>query len=286
MNEFQQRLKYLNAMEKRVRRLLLKGENKKAIKLLEDVIEDYKKIGVNQKAEILEINLKEMLKESDIKVKNIAQLTTEKDNPAQLSFYIEALEKKVKRRFLQGKTMEAIADLKFIITELRKIEQFEKADLLETTLNEFISELSATSSQYKIQKSKELPSKASVPKIIVSNKDKLPIQTFPVAPQSDNPSSDEPHPIFQFFAPKSEESEEPTETPSQSSNEPHPIFQIFAPKSEEPETPPQFFSQFSNMSTPIIEIVTSESEESETPPQILSRSSNEPTPIIENVTSK
>jgi hypothetical protein len=44
---------------------------------------------------------------------------------------------------LQGKTTMAIEDLRYIIGELRRLEKFEKAKLLEDTLNQFILELAA-----------------------------------------------------------------------------------------------------------------------------------------------
>lgn len=55
---------------------------------------------------------------------------------------LHALEMKARRRLLQGKAEEAINDLRFIISELRRLEFFEKADLLEMTLNQFLTDLS------------------------------------------------------------------------------------------------------------------------------------------------
>ncbi|HUY00255.1 MAG TPA: hypothetical protein VMV49_11910 [Candidatus Deferrimicrobium sp.] len=53
---------------------------------------------------------------------------------------IERIEKKIKRRLLQGKTEEVIPDIRFVITQYRDLRLLEKADLLEMTLNQFIAE--------------------------------------------------------------------------------------------------------------------------------------------------
>ena len=53
---------------------------------------------------------------------------------------IEALEKKAKRRIIQGKIKEAIEDLKIIITALRENHQYERADILEKTMYQFMLE--------------------------------------------------------------------------------------------------------------------------------------------------
>ncbi|NVM29706.1 MAG: hypothetical protein HWN65_12760 [Candidatus Helarchaeota archaeon] len=53
---------------------------------------------------------------------------------------LEGLEKKVKRRILQGKTEEAIDDLRYIISQYKELQMFDRANVLELTLNQFISE--------------------------------------------------------------------------------------------------------------------------------------------------
>jgi hypothetical protein len=53
---------------------------------------------------------------------------------------IERIEKRIRRRLLQGKTDEVIPDIRFVITEYRALKLLEKADLLEMTLNQFIAE--------------------------------------------------------------------------------------------------------------------------------------------------
>ena len=53
---------------------------------------------------------------------------------------LERLEKKIRRWLLQGKTLEIIPDIRFIITQYRDLRLLEKADLMEMTLNQFISD--------------------------------------------------------------------------------------------------------------------------------------------------
>ncbi|MHA1131251.1 MAG: hypothetical protein ACTSRC_14540 [Candidatus Helarchaeota archaeon] len=53
---------------------------------------------------------------------------------------LERMEKKVKRRLLQGHTEEVIPDIRFIITQYRELRLIDKADTLELVLNQFIAE--------------------------------------------------------------------------------------------------------------------------------------------------
>ncbi|MHA1129661.1 MAG: hypothetical protein ACTSQI_02765 [Candidatus Helarchaeota archaeon] len=141
--QFQEQINYLGALEKKVRRLLLQDENTKAIILLKKIIQGYREIGAENYANTLEEKLELFLAEQDIKLKNIAyMITNEEETQEKILFYIESLEKKIKRRLLQGRTVEAITDLRFIIAELRRLKKFYKADLLEETLEQFIQDLS------------------------------------------------------------------------------------------------------------------------------------------------
>ncbi|MHA1650507.1 MAG: hypothetical protein ACTSYB_09945 [Candidatus Helarchaeota archaeon] len=141
--EFQKKIKYLSGLEKKVRRLLLREKYEEAVELLQQIIEEYRDLGAFQKARYLEEKLRTVLAETNMNLEGIEEITTSKEERIeQVLFYIEALEKKVKRRLLQGKEEEAIEDLKYIITQLRRLKLYEKADLLETTLNQFIMELS------------------------------------------------------------------------------------------------------------------------------------------------
>ncbi|MDD1779327.1 MAG: hypothetical protein LUQ65_14260 [Candidatus Helarchaeota archaeon] len=154
--EFQEKLKYYSALEKKVRRQLLKDENEEAIKTLIQIIQGYKSIGVIEKAKLLEEELANFASASNLNLQQFYESagtveepekpSARSDDSGQILGFIESLEKKVKRRILQGKTQEAITDLKYIISELRNLRNFEKAELLEATLNQFIAELAASSS--------------------------------------------------------------------------------------------------------------------------------------------
>ncbi len=145
--KFQEQLKYLAGLEQKARRLLINNENKKAVYIIKEIIEGYRILGVNEKANLLETQLKLILKEYGLKLEGFEEVISiprsSERNRGKIREFIEALEKKVKRRILQGKIPEAIADLKYIISELRKINLTEKADLLETTLNQFVLDLSS-----------------------------------------------------------------------------------------------------------------------------------------------
>ncbi|NVM55320.1 MAG: hypothetical protein HWN66_16555 [Candidatus Helarchaeota archaeon] len=144
--EFQQKISYLRSLEQRFKRLLLNGENKNAVYILKEIIEGYKSIGAMENVRNLENQLRRLLKEfnmEDEEAQYLAQpIDREMASSEQVLRFIGALEKKVRRRLLQGKTEEAVNDLQYIIAKLRELHHFEKADLLETTLNQFIMELS------------------------------------------------------------------------------------------------------------------------------------------------
>jgi hypothetical protein len=53
---------------------------------------------------------------------------------------LERMEKRVKRRLLQGRTEEVIPDIRFIITQYRELKMLDRADTLEAVLNQFIDE--------------------------------------------------------------------------------------------------------------------------------------------------
>lgn len=139
--ELQAKLKYLAGLEKKVEHLLKKEENSKITPIIEEILDGYHQVGANNKVNYIKRKYWRFIEDIDgelgINMEGISNLETRD----KILFYIEALEKKVKRRILQNRTTEAIEDLKFIISQLRRIKLNEKADLLESTLNQFILEL-------------------------------------------------------------------------------------------------------------------------------------------------
>ncbi|MFX1299200.1 MAG: hypothetical protein ACFFD2_30605, partial [Promethearchaeota archaeon] len=207
-NELEQRLKILKGLEKKARRLLLKDESfTQAIDLLKEIISGYREIGAIEKARILEGQLAVILKEHDIKIDDIRVETHYKEDISEnILNFIESLERKVKRRLLQGRIPEAIEDLKYIIAELRRIKLFEKADLLETTLNQFIMEISGDSGVEIPVGQVSSPVQASIPPAkdsirpesqIPSNNQKLrpPFIPFSPAPQPSSNSLNQFKPV-------------------------------------------------------------------------------------------
>ncbi|HUX99502.1 MAG TPA: hypothetical protein VMV49_08120 [Candidatus Deferrimicrobium sp.] len=188
MSEFRQRLQYLRSLEKKVRRLLLRNEMEQAIKILKYIIDEYRSLGVKEKAKLLEDNLKNLLQELNMSVEDIAEIIDEgEDKTQKILTYIEALEKKVKRRILQGRPKDAIEDLQYIITELREYHLFEKADVIEMNLNQYITELS-TDFDIKVPAIQEAPPQPPSPPLVP-----------PVADLSpDQPPSPEIYPDLNF----------------------------------------------------------------------------------------
>jgi len=141
-SDFQEKLKLYSALEKKVRRLLLKGENEEAVNVLSEIIEGYKSIGLIEKAKVFEEELKNFAMATNIKLDESFGSAESTEDAERILGFIESIEKKVKRRILQGKTQDAIKDLKYIISELRNLHHLEKAELLESLMNQFIAELS------------------------------------------------------------------------------------------------------------------------------------------------
>lgn len=140
--ELQQKIVFLKGLEQKFRRFLLDGENKKALDTLVDLIEGYKSIEAYETVNQLEIDLINLSKRFNLQIERPRPQKIYGTNIMRL---ISGLEKKVKRRLLQGKTEEAISDLNYIIVKLREIGQLDKAELLESSLNEFLKDLSGES---------------------------------------------------------------------------------------------------------------------------------------------
>lgn len=145
--DFQEKLKLYSALEKKVRRLLLKDENEEAVNVLLEIIEGYKSIGLVEKAKVFEEELKNFAMATNIKLDESFGSSERTEDAEKILGFIESIEKKVKRRILQGKTQDAIKDLKYIISELRNLQHLEKAELLESLMNQFIAELSGMPSE-------------------------------------------------------------------------------------------------------------------------------------------
>ncbi|MHA1266389.1 MAG: hypothetical protein ACTSRS_14240 [Candidatus Helarchaeota archaeon] len=157
-DQFQKTLNYLGDLERQFRRFILDGENEKALDLLIQIIEGYRRIGANETVKKLVKEFDILSKRFNIRIeKSPERIQLEKPEEVEKRTLLEliaALEKKVKRRLLQGKISEAISDLNFIIANLRKIGRNDRANLLESTLNQYLLELSNESEEL-VQKTTE-----------------------------------------------------------------------------------------------------------------------------------
>ncbi|NVM29356.1 MAG: hypothetical protein HWN65_10995 [Candidatus Helarchaeota archaeon] len=179
--EFIRKISYLRTLEGEFSRLLSRGENKKAAETIAQVIEGYNKIGARQNAKRLLTQYGDFIAQFNIQLSVVDKkypIDEERADPEKVLRFIEALEKKVRRRLLQGKTDQAISDLKFIISKLRELHHHEKADLLETTLNQFIIELSGT----KIEAVPVAPKPPTIQPIHLPNLTKKPSAPPPSVP--------------------------------------------------------------------------------------------------------
>ena len=85
---------------------------------------------------------------------------------------LEGLEKKIKRRLLQGKTQEVIPDLRYLITQYRELGLREKADLMEMVFNQFVTESLIPQENEPVELEEPTPYKESDKPKLMSRKDK------------------------------------------------------------------------------------------------------------------
>lgn len=220
--EFQQKISHLRGLEGDFKWYLSNGYKEESVKVLKQVIEGYINLGAIQTAKNLNAQYGYLLKEFNIEIevaKDKAHLMADSE---QVLKFITALEKKVKRRLLQGKTDEAVEDLKYIISKLRELNHHEKADLLETTLHQFVMEISGEGKF-------EVPTKAEPPKIkpitlpgpvkrpFAPPPTSIPSVPFPTPQQTPPPSpaSYQPSPTVPVPPPPPQISSSPPPPPSQ-----------------------------------------------------------------------
>jgi len=145
------KLRFLKSIETKIRELLLKQDNEQAIKILKHIIEEYKNIGVTERAKILDSIYQKLLIEFHMNLMNSDDPNIRNHtNSKQLQKIMGILERKIRRRIRQGKVGEAIDDLKYIISELREANYHEEADLLDLTVNQYLTELLDTPKLYEI----------------------------------------------------------------------------------------------------------------------------------------
>ncbi len=134
--EKSKRIEILKGLEKKAIRKLLRGQIEEVIEELKDIIDEYKRLNLNDKAEILEITLNEFIAETHPSPVIVEELhLTEEQKIIQI---LEARSKKAIRRFIQGKTDEAVEELLEIINEFRQLQMEERAKAIEEWMYEFL----------------------------------------------------------------------------------------------------------------------------------------------------
>ncbi len=133
------RVEFLSALEKKVVRQLQMGKNDLAIEELKNIIDEYRNLKLNERAEVLEITLNQFLMEY---YPNIFQKPEESH---QMEFtevqkgleVLESRSKKAIRRVLQGKAETAENEIIDIIREFQQLGLGDRAQLLENWLQDF-----------------------------------------------------------------------------------------------------------------------------------------------------
>ena len=133
------RVEVLNTLEKKVVRQLQKGKTEAAIEELKNIIDEYKSLGLNKRAEILEFTLNEFIKESNQNLAVEIEPTppTEKFNKQNALQVLEFRSKKAIRRVLQGKLKDAESEILDIVREFRDLGMNDRAQALDGWLRDF-----------------------------------------------------------------------------------------------------------------------------------------------------
>ncbi|NVM56323.1 MAG: hypothetical protein HWN66_21680 [Candidatus Helarchaeota archaeon] len=134
------RVEVLGALEKKVVRRLQSGKTEEAIEELRDIIDEYERLDLTHRAHILELTLNEYIAEttpSSVVVEEPPTVEGEDDTQAVIQV-LEFRSKKVIRRFLQGKTDDAVEEMLEIIEAFRHLGLIERAQAIEDWMYEFL----------------------------------------------------------------------------------------------------------------------------------------------------
>lgn len=133
------RVEVLAALEKKVARRLRSGQIDEAIEELHDIIDDYRRLGINSKADVLEMTLNEVISELSPKTPPIEVVHSpqKEELPVEVQI-LEARASKAIRRFLQGKDDEAVTEILEIIESFRQQNEEERAKALEEWMLQFL----------------------------------------------------------------------------------------------------------------------------------------------------
>ncbi|NVM31283.1 MAG: hypothetical protein HWN65_20765 [Candidatus Helarchaeota archaeon] len=130
------RVEILAGLEKKVVRRLVSGKAEEAIEELKDIIDEYRRLNLHHKAEILQITLNEFM--AEFRPEIIGKEEPPQPEEQKIVQVLEARSKKAIRRFIQGKTDAAVEELLNIIEEFRNLKMEERAKTIEDWMYEFL----------------------------------------------------------------------------------------------------------------------------------------------------
>jgi len=133
------RVEFLSALEKKVVRQLQMGKNDAAIEELKNIIEEYRNLKLNQRAEILEITFNQFLMEYYPKTVQKAEESLQMElTEAQKGLQVlEDHSRQAIHKVLQGKAITAENEIIDIIREFQQLGLGDRAQLLENWLQDF-----------------------------------------------------------------------------------------------------------------------------------------------------
>ena len=134
------RIDILQGLEQQAIRSLQTGNPEQAIAELKDIIDEYNRLNMTDRAQVLEITLNEFILEmspSTVEPEEPPAVKEDDDVQARIHF-LEASSKKAIRRFLQGKTDRAVEEMNDIIEGFRQLNMVDRAKALEDWMLEFL----------------------------------------------------------------------------------------------------------------------------------------------------
>ena len=133
------RVEFLSALEKKVVRQLQMGKNDAAIEELKNIIDEYRSLKLNQRAEILEITFNQFLMDYYPKtVQKAEELQHSEFTETQKDLQVlEDRSKQAIHKVLQGKAKTAENEIIDIIREFQQLGLGDRAQLLENWLQDF-----------------------------------------------------------------------------------------------------------------------------------------------------
>jgi hypothetical protein len=133
------RVEVIGTLEKKVIRQLQKGKNEKAIEELKNIIDEYKSLGLIERARLLDFTLNQFIR--DIKHTSAPELEPSPQikelNESNALQILEFRSKKAIRRVIQGKLQDAESEIVDIIHEFYDLGMDERAQALEGWLHNF-----------------------------------------------------------------------------------------------------------------------------------------------------